>query len=141
MQVKRDDQTSNTVSINVAPRAPRIIAVVNTDNVRVDASHPAHAGDVLVIYAIGLGATDPVVPTGAAAPGTEPLARVTAPATVNFGTGIAGKVQTPFFMGLSPGYAGLYQVNVQVPDGYTGTVYLSVTFPDAASNPVPIVIQ
>lgn len=143
VQVQRDNLSSNIVSVNVGNVAPRIIAVVNQDgSVNLpDGSHPAHAGDFLTIYCIGLGATSPAVATGAPAPSAEPLARVTDTATVSFGTGIAGIQVTPIFAGLTPTAAGLYQVNAQVPDGYTGTVYMSLTFPDAVSNPVPIVIQ
>jgi uncharacterized protein (TIGR03437 family) len=143
VQVQRDGLSSNTVSVNVGLRAPRIIAVVNQDGSSnlPDGSHPAHAGDVLTIYAIGLGPTDPVVGTGAPAPSAEPLARVTANVVVSFGTGIAAIPATPFFAGLTPTAAGLYQVNVTVPDGYVGVVYISLTFPDAVSNPVPIFIQ
>ncbi|HTS30334.1 MAG TPA: hypothetical protein VMH81_30890 [Bryobacteraceae bacterium] len=143
VQVQRDNLTSNTVSVNVGTRAPRIIAVVNQDgSVNLpDGSHPAQVGDFLTIYCIGLGPTDPVVATGAPAPSAEPLARVTGNLSVSFGTGIAAVMGTPFFAGLTPTAAGLYQVNVQVPDGHTGLVYTSLTFPDAVSNPVPIVIQ
>jgi uncharacterized protein (TIGR03437 family) len=143
VQVQRDGLTSNTVSVNVGTRAPRIIAVVNQDNsVNLpDGSHPAQAGDVLTIYAIGLGPTSPVVSTGAPAPSSEPLARVTGTLVVSFGTGIAAIPATPFFSGLTPTAAGLYQVNVAVPAGYIGVVYISLTFQDSVSNPVPIVIQ
>jgi len=142
VQVQRDGLTSNTVSVNVGARAPRIIAVVNQDNsVNLpDGSHPANAGDTVVIYAIGLGPTSPAVATGAPAP-ASPTAQITGNLTVSFGTGIAGIAATPYFAGLTPTFAGLYQVNVQVPVGYTGVVYISLTFPDAVSNPVPIVIQ
>ena len=143
VQVQRDGLASNTVSVNVGSRAPRIIAVVNQDGSvnYPGGSVPAHVGDFLTIYAIGLGTTSPVVATGAPAPSSEPLARVTANAVVSFGTGIAAIQATPAFAGLTPTAAGLYQVNVAVPAGYTGVVYISLSFPDAASNPVPIVIQ
>src|SRR5581483_753756 len=98
----------------------------------------AHAGDFLTIYCIGLGATSPVVPTGQAAPGAEPLARLISDITVSFGTGIAAIPVSPIFAGFTPTLAGLYQVNVQVPDAYHGTVYMSLTFTDTVSNPVPI---
>jgi uncharacterized protein (TIGR03437 family) len=143
VQVQRDGLTSNTVTVNVGTRAPRIIAVVNQDfSVNYPGGTvPAHAGDYLTIYMIGLGPTSPAVATGAAAPSAEPLARVIGDAVVSFGTGIAAIPSTPIFVGLTPGLAGLYQVNVQVPAGYTGTVYMSVGFPDAASNSVPILVQ
>src|SRR5262249_14151136 len=76
VQVTRDGTTSNTVSVNVAPRAPRIIAVVNQDNSinylpGYSNTVAAHSGDFLTIYCIGLGPTSPVVPTGQPAPGAE----------------------------------------------------------------------
>jgi uncharacterized protein (TIGR03437 family) len=144
VQVQRDSLTSNTVSVNVAARAPRIIAVVNQDgSVNLpDSSHPAHAGDTLVIYAIGLGSTSPAVATGAPAPGAEPLARVTGAITVNFGASVTAPEIVPDFAGLTPGFAGLYQVNVRVPDkAPKGLVNLSVSFPDSRSNSLNIAIQ
>jgi uncharacterized protein (TIGR03437 family) len=143
VQVQRDGLTSNTVSVNVAQRAPRIIAVVNPDgSVNLpDGSHPAHIGDELVIYAIGLGPTTPAVATGAPAPGAEPLARVSG-ALVSFGGNILAPNVLPDYAGLTPSYAGLYQVNVQVPpESAKGIVSLSVGFPDSRSNALLIAIQ
>ncbi len=145
VQVKRDDgQTSNTVSINVAAHAPRLLAAVNQDgSVNLpDGSHPAKAGDVLTIYAIGLGPTSPAVATGAPAPSSEPLARVPDELLVNFGGSVVGPLVTPAFAGMTPTYSGLYQINVVVPDNTpTGIVDLSAGFPDARSNSLKIAIQ
>ena len=69
---------------------------------------PAKAGDAVVIYCAGLGA---VVAEGVAAP--VPPARTNSAATVT----IAGRPAQVLFAGLSPGFAGLYQVNVLVPAG------------------------
>ncbi len=143
VQVQRDGLASNTVSVNVGTRAPRIIAVVNQDGSvnYPGGTVPAHVGDYLTIYMIGLGPTSPAVATGAPAPSAEPLARVVGEAVVSFGTGIAAIPSTPIFVGLTPTAAGLYQVNAAVPAGYTGVVYMSVGFPDAASNSVPILVR
>jgi uncharacterized protein (TIGR03437 family) len=61
---------------------------------------------------------------------------------VNIGGGIGGTLVTPIYAGLSPTYAGLYQVNVTIPsDVPHGTVNLSLAFPDAPCNTVQIAIQ
>jgi uncharacterized protein (TIGR03437 family) len=73
---------------------------------------PAPAGSVLVIYCVGLGAVTPGVKGGDPAP-SNPLGRVMVPVTVTIG----GQTAQPSFAGLTPGFAGLYQVNVQIPNG------------------------
>ena len=76
-----------------------------------------HPGDWLVIYALGLGPTSPTVETGAASP-SNPLAVVRGANSVDFGNGAifhAAKKSDPLFMGLTPTYVGLYQINVQIP--------------------------
>jgi uncharacterized protein (TIGR03437 family) len=158
VQVKRQDgQVSNQVSVDIAARAPRILVgpggygvITNQDYSRPMpnrswpgvATHPAKAGDTLTLWAIGLGATSPFVATGQPAPSSEPLARLTSPPVVEFGGGIGGATATPLFAGLSPTYAGLYQVNVTIPDGAPkGDVYVSLAFGDSTSNAVLISIQ
>ena len=62
--------------------------------------------------------------------------------TVNFGGGIGGAIAVPDFTGLSPSSAGLYQINVRIPQLVPkGTVNLTVDFGDSTSNPVQIAIQ
>ena len=62
--------------------------------------------------------------------------------TVNFGGGIGGAVVNPDFVGLSPTSAGLYQINVQIPEqAPKGTVNLTLAFGDSTSNPVQIAVQ
>ena len=159
LQVKRTDgKASNLVSVTIAARAPRLLlggvglygAITNLDGSRPMpegsfpgvATHPAKPGDTLTLYAIGLGTTSPFVATGQPAPSSEPLARLTTMPTVNFGGGIGGTVVNPLFAGLSPTFAGLYQVNVTIPQAVPrGLVYVTLAFGDAASNAVQIVIQ
>ncbi len=89
--------------------------ILNVGNRVVDSSAPATAGDVVVVYCAGLGATRPVVASGLGAPAQEPLARVVAAVTATVG----GKEAAVQFAGLTPGFVGLYQVNVQIPTGVT----------------------
>jgi uncharacterized protein (TIGR03437 family) len=87
-----------------------------------DANAPAAAGDVLVIYAVGLGAVTPPVPTGTGSP-SSPLAKVSAPTIVTIG----GQSVQPVFAGLTPGFVGLYQLNVVMPAGVTAGSQVPVT--------------
>jgi uncharacterized protein (TIGR03437 family) len=94
--------------------------------------NPAHAGEVVVGYLTGLPGTQPTVPTGEAAP-FSPLAVVPQPNTVILvdqfaillnGTVIANscsvfsapcQASNVLFLGLTPGIAGVYQVNFVLP--------------------------
>ena len=77
----------------------------------VTSSNPVHRGDVLTIYATGLGRTSPAVETGMTAP-SEPLASALIPPVVTLG-GVPMQVE---FAGLTPGEIGVYQINVRISD-------------------------
>ncbi|SRR5579871_150745 len=135
-------------TIVVAPAAPGIFtinqqgtgqgAILNVQNVLVNASAPAAAGDVVEVFATGLGATNPAVATAAGAPASPPLAMVVAPVTATVG-GQPAQVQ---FAGLAPTFVGLYQVNVQIPSGLAaGPAPLVVNVGGAASNTVTLVLR
>jgi uncharacterized protein (TIGR03437 family) len=104
---------------------------------------PARPGDVLVIYATGLGPLDNAVQSGAAAP-DSPLARAIVIPTVNFGSSFAGPLATPIFVGLAPGFVGLFQVNVVIPPDMATNPNTPVTLDipnKGATNRVEIAIQ
>ena len=125
-------------------------AILNVDNSLTapsgafPGSHPAKAGDVIVIYSSGLGPVNPVLPSGvgSGANGSQipTLARAL---QVKVGGQVlaAGNVQ---FAGLSPGFVGLYQVNVQLPAGVStgNAVPVQITTTEGqTSNTVTIAIQ
>ena len=102
-------------------------------------TQPASAGDLLLIYAAGLGPVDPAVADGMAAPLSAPF-----PATVNPVTAtVGGQPAQVQFAGLAPGYAGVYQVNVIVPPGVAAgaTVPVILTVGGFSSAPVTVAIQ
>ncbi|MDQ6677759.1 MAG: hypothetical protein M3Z09_10740 [Acidobacteriota bacterium] len=157
ISVMYNGRQGNIVTTAIQARAPRILRlgvgnygiIVNQDGsfpMPVTPgynSHPAKIGDVLTIYAIGMGVTTPAVTDGAGAPASEPLARTPLPA-VTFGGGFAG---TPtqgqvFYSGLTPGFVGLYQVNVSIPDGtpYGDAIGLQFSVEGATSNNVFLAI-
>jgi len=70
----------------------------------------AKAGEILTVYCVGLGATKPAAAVGSLAPGAADIA---APYTLTVG----GKKADVSYAGLTPTYAGLYQINFTVPSG------------------------
>jgi uncharacterized protein (TIGR03437 family) len=125
---------------NQSGQGPGAITVVKANGTQfsADASHPASAGDTLVIYCAGLGAVAPSVATGSAAPGSPP-AKASSAVTVTIG----GQPAPVAFAGLTPTYAGLYQVNVTVPNGITAgpSVPVIVTAAGLSSPPVTVAVQ
>src|ERR1017187_5880142 len=79
------------------------------------ASRPATAGDYLTLYATGLGQTNPPYPAGQVLSGAYPIADLSQ-VQVLFGTRRA-KV---LWAGMT--FAGVFQINVQVPDGIAAGV-------------------
>jgi len=101
-------------------------------------ARPADRGEYITIYCTGLGATDPPVASGMAAP-SSPLATAKTAVTVSI-----GGIQVPAaFAGLSPGFVGLYQVNIQVPSGVQpgDAVPLVITQAGVNSNTVTVAVR
>ncbi len=101
---------SNTISATIGPYSPGIFVVVNADGSPVTAEQPAERGKALVVYATGLGPVTGRAATGQAAP-TSPLAATLETPAVTMGDAVAEVL----FSGLTPGFVGLYQVNLRVP--------------------------
>ncbi len=88
-----------------------------------------------MLYGTGLGAVAPAVKSGVAAP-SGPLATVTRPVVASIdGAGVAVA-----YAGLAPGFAGLYQINLQVPsDLKAGNHVLKLSAGSNRSLPLPVV--
>jgi uncharacterized protein (TIGR03437 family) len=68
----------------------------------------AHVGDVLTLYGIGFGDTNPLIPAGQVA--------VQSNSVMTFPQIFVGGIQAAFnYKGLAPGEVGLYQFNIVVP--------------------------
>lgn len=98
---------------------------------------PANAGDEIVIYSAGLGATSPGATAGVAAT-ASPLETVEAPVSLTIG-GQSARVD---FAGLVPGFTGLYQVNAAIPSGVHGdTLPVVLTAGGQPSPAVTMAVQ
>lgn len=102
----------------------------------VTAANPARVGETISLYCTGLGAVSPVVAAGAAAP-ASPTSTTPSNPTVMIG-GQAGLVS---FSGLAPTFAGLYQVNVQVPSVASGSQTLTMIMSGITGNTATITVQ
>ncbi len=136
---------SNPVTISTTAAQPGLASFADGTVIAQDTSYnlitadnPAHAGEVIILYATGMGATNPAVATGAVAPGPPQLANLTVTPQVAIGNANA-KI---LFAGLSPGSVGLYQMDVQIPDGVaSGSLPLVVTQGGVASNSVTVPVE
>jgi len=146
LTLTRVDGKTATVSLTVGEAHPGIFSVDSSgtgpaaatlaDASLISAGNPAARGSVIVLYATGLGRVTPSAATGAGATG---LSTCVNPVQVTVG----GRSVTPIYAGLTPGYAGLYQVNVQIPADLaaTGDVPVTLTVAGVASNSVTIAVR
>ncbi len=132
-----------TQTIALAPASPGIFTVngsgagdgviVHADNSLVSAANPASAGEQVVIYATGLGATNPSFATGTAA---NQLNTTVLPVSATIG----GKDATVSYRGLTQGSVGLNQVNAIVPSGLTGSQPVVITVGSSYSSRAGVTI-
>lgn len=120
LQIEVDGVAGPAIPIVLTTVAP---AMFQTDANTVLAEHlngqivstdsPAQPGELVVLYATGLGPTLP-----AAIPNEAPITAATL-ATPGFEVWLNGTAVNPTnvaYAGVTPGYAGLYQINVFLPD-------------------------
>jgi uncharacterized protein (TIGR03437 family) len=112
-------------------------AATDANGVVFTQANPAKRGQTIVLYVNGLGPVDHQPPSGEPTPLPPPLAQTTVLPTVKIGN-IAAHVD---FSGMSPGWVGLYQVNVDVPsDAATGLqpIVVSIGGVDSKASVLPV---
>jgi adhesin/invasin len=142
IRIQRGLTLSNPVAVDIADAQPSVLqdngnAILldypanGSPAFPVSSAAPAAAGDVLVMYCVGLGMADQPIADGAPSP-FSPLASVSG-VTVNI-----GGQNAPAQAALAPGYVGLYQINAVMPAGVApgSVVPLTVT---AGGQTSPIV--
>jgi uncharacterized protein (TIGR03437 family) len=146
--VQNSNVSSNTVTVPVAATSPGVYsldqsgsgggAILHADYSLVSPTKPAAAGETVLIFLTGLGAVTPSLNDGTAG-NTGTLYRANTDLVVYVG----GQPATVVFKGQAPGFPGLYQLNVTLPQGLKGpgNVPLAIQTPNAYHDQVDIPIQ
>jgi uncharacterized protein (TIGR03437 family) len=131
--------------VPITPESPGVFltdaagdaAVTHLNGQPVNAAAPAAAGEIVQIFATGLGLVSNAPNDDAAAP-SNPLAMDQITPVVTIG-GVNAKV---LFAGLAPTFSGLNQIDVVVPAGLpSGPATLTVTVGPLASNTAVVQLQ
>lgn len=133
LMVVTQNGTTHT-TIQVAPVAPEFfvnndgsVMAAHADGSPVNATSPAHGSETITLFATGLGAVNRTVQAG-----VLPPSGVVCVAAVEVAMeGVLVSSRTPL---LSVNYPGIYQIQVQVPSGLSGTAAVQMTANGVASN-------
>jgi uncharacterized protein (TIGR03437 family) len=121
VRVVREGQVGPEVTISVVDCSPALFVTAaglaiatHGDNSVITPEKPAAGGELIVIYAAGMGKTDTMPTNGELPPYASQLVlRATLQVLLN---GVAIDPGQVRYAGLTPGSAGLYQINVVLPD-------------------------
>jgi adhesin/invasin len=142
LTIASNGTTAGPVALTIQSASPGVFMyaggrapAINQDGTLNLPTNPASVGSYISVYLTGQGMVDQPVLTGAAAP-IRTIANTLAQTTATIG-GVAATVP---FSGLAPGYVGLGQVNLLVPNVPAGDQQVIVTIGGVASNPAMIAV-
>jgi uncharacterized protein (TIGR03437 family) len=108
--VRRWGLQSAIMRVPIAEAGPGLFApVAKLDHSLVSPANPLARGGVVVLWGTGFGEVMPKVAAGAAAPAAGAATVARAEVTVG------GRPARVLYCGLAPGFAGLYQINIEIP--------------------------
>jgi uncharacterized protein (TIGR03437 family) len=125
----------STPEVLIGQNGPAVVHA--SDGSLVTTAKPAQAGEILSLYAAGLGPTFPGVDPGQ--PFTaDPLQVASSPVEVT----VSGATATVLYAGGYPGTTNAYQVNFRVPDGVqTGTANIQLSVAWIPGSQVKIAVR
>jgi uncharacterized protein (TIGR03437 family) len=137
VKVSVNGLSASTLTATVLAAAPGIFVdasgraiAQNPDYSLVTATNPAQPGRTIIAYLTGSGPTDVALADGAPA-SAAPLARAMSQVSATLGAAPAQVV----FAGLTPGFVGLTQMNIQLPEALPpGDYPLTITIGGETSN-------
>jgi len=138
IRVVREGVTGPEVAVTLVDAAPALFQTAagyaiaaHADSSAVAPGSPAHAGETIVVYACGLGMTQPNPVPGAIPQSAAAIQRLSDLKVYLGGTAIDPK--SILYAGLTPGSPGLYQVNLVVPDNLGPDPEIRVAMADQSS--------
>lgn len=141
VQVVRDGKVSGNVTVEVVAGAPDVLhydggraVALDEEYKLVGPDNPLKAGKYVMVYLTGIGPVSPPVAMGAPAP-SSPLSYAALPSSATIG----GQETDMIYLGLAPGFVGLAQANILVPEGLAaGDHELIITVDGRRSNAVTL---
>jgi uncharacterized protein (TIGR03437 family) len=138
IRVVREGVTGPEITVTLVDAAPALFQTAagyaiaaHVDNSVIAPGSPAQAGEIIVVYACGLGRTQPN-PAPGVIPQTAALIQRLSDLKVYLG-GTAIDPGSILYAGLTPGSAGLYQINLVLPDDLGTDPEIRVAIADQSS--------
>ncbi len=140
LRVVSNGRAGPNVEIQIADSSPGLfrmeeqgIIAVRVDGSLITVESPATPGEVLILYAAGLGITQPAI-TGLSLPNSAAMISARAQFVV-----LLNDVPVPddgiLYAGLTPGFAGLYQINCRIPSNAPSDPEIRLRLPGQTSPP------
>jgi uncharacterized protein (TIGR03437 family) len=137
VQVVRDGLAGPPVTIQLAEASPGLfqldpdyVVATRPDGSVLTPKDPANGGDIVILYATGLGLTTP-----SAADREIPLAAAPLVRLGDFRVVVGGSTAEVLYAGVAPGFAGLYQLNVRLPSAFPHDPEIAIGYPGVWSAP------
>ncbi len=145
--VARDSQAGPTVSIQLNTTSPGLFlwngnnAVAgHLSGVALSDASPAVPGEIVVIYAEGLGRTSPDTTSGQLATSAFQIYYLSQLQVLL--NGVACPSTNVLYAGLAPGFAGLYQINLRLPDDVGANPQIQVSIgPEISPVSIQLAVQ